>query len=169
MRLAVWSLIGSLALLTTTDDKNFGKCPISGKPAIKEQSVDYLGKKVYFCCENCPGSFDKVKHAYKANLQLLETKQMMQVGCPISGAKVNKDQMVDVEGQKIGFCCEKCKAKYDEADADGKAKILFSNLKRLTPFRPSARSQARQSNLIASPRPATTRRSTSAVAMQSSL
>src|SRR5687767_14544100 len=34
-------------------------CPVSGGAAKEESSLAYKGKKVYFCCNNCPKSFEK--------------------------------------------------------------------------------------------------------------
>ena len=34
-------------------------CPVSGKPINPEHFVEYKGKKVYFCCPNCPAAFEK--------------------------------------------------------------------------------------------------------------
>ncbi len=34
-------------------------CPVSGKAIKTDVSVEYKGKKVYFCCPNCPAAFNK--------------------------------------------------------------------------------------------------------------
>jgi len=42
-------------------DKGFTrqvKCPVSGKPINPTASVEYEGKKVYFCCPGCPAAFE---------------------------------------------------------------------------------------------------------------
>src|SRR5258708_4170404 len=81
------------------DDKEFkATCPVSGKPALQDKTVDYKGGKVYFCCGNCPGAFSKdvAKFATKANQQLAATGQAKEVKCPLSGAKLNPDTAVDV-------------------------------------------------------------------------
>jgi YHS domain-containing protein len=101
------------------------KCPLSGKPVKEDKTVDYKGAKVYFCCENCPKSFDKTKHATKANMQLVATKQAKQEKCPIAGKDVNKDATLKVEGVEVSFCCNNCKGKVDKATGDDKLDLVF--------------------------------------------
>ena len=141
---ARWILVtlGVALLLTTggltvaeneaSDNKFQATCPVSGKPAIETSVVELPkgGGKVYFCCENCPKAFanNPEKFETKVRRQLLETGQIAQVGCPISGRPVNEATMVEVGHAKVGFCCKDCLAKYNEADDDGKLKILFADL-----------------------------------------
>ena len=52
---------GKLKLVFADLDKGFTrqtKCPVSGKPINAEATVEYEGKKVYFCCPNCPAAFE---------------------------------------------------------------------------------------------------------------
>jgi YHS domain-containing protein len=44
------------------------KCPVSGKDINPEQSADYEGRKVYFCCPNCKAAFEKDPEKYAAKL-----------------------------------------------------------------------------------------------------
>lgn len=117
-----------------SDQEFQATCPVSGKPAI-ESSVVELPKnsgKVFFCCENCPKAFAKNPEKFEAKVrrQLLETGQIAQVGCPISGRPVDDETMVEVGHAKVGFCCKNCLAKYNAADDDGKLKIVFADLKK---------------------------------------
>lgn len=59
---------GDLAKGFTTQTK----CPVSGKPIDVKQTVDYQGKKVYFCCENCPAAFNKDPAKYASKLPQLQ-------------------------------------------------------------------------------------------------
>ena len=43
-------------------------CPVSGQAAKEESSIEYKGKKVYFCCGNCPAAFKKEPEKYLAKL-----------------------------------------------------------------------------------------------------
>jgi YHS domain-containing protein len=48
-----------------------------------------------------------------------EVKEVMaaaieQTSCPIMGNPINKDIFVEYEGKKVYFCCEGCKAKFEE-------------------------------------------------------
>jgi YHS domain-containing protein len=109
-------------------------CPVSGQPAIEASMVELPdgGGKVYFCCKNCPKAYkaDPEKYTLAVNRQLLETEQIVQVGCPISGGPVNEETLVEVGAAKAGFCCKNCLAKYNKADDDEKLKIMFANLEK---------------------------------------
>jgi YHS domain-containing protein len=114
----------------SSDEKFEATCPVSGKPAIEESFVELKdGGKVYFCCKNCPKAYEKdpEKFATKAHRQLVETGQIVQVACPLTGKSVNKDVTVEVGGEDIGLCCKNCLKKVDAADDDGKLKLVFSN------------------------------------------
>jgi YHS domain-containing protein len=116
------------------DTKFRATCPVSDHPA-KESSVVELpngGGKVYFCCDNCPKKFASHPELYetKVRRQLLETGQIAQVGCPISGRPVNDETLVEVGTAKVGFCCKGCLAKYNEADEEGKLTVVFANLEK---------------------------------------
>jgi YHS domain-containing protein len=109
-------------------------CPVSDHPAIESSVVELPngGGKVYFCCKNCPKAFakDPAKYEAKVRRQLLETGQIAQVGCPISGRPVNEETLVEVGNAKVGFCCKGCLAKYNEADDEGKLNVVFANLEK---------------------------------------
>ncbi len=105
-------------------------CPVSGKAAGESHMVTLKnGEKVYFCCDHCPEAFKKNPKKYELQVrrQLLETGQIKQVACPLTGKPVNKDTMVDVGATQVGFCCDKCQAKYNKASDQEKLKLLFSN------------------------------------------
>jgi len=140
-RLLLAALVGSALLLgqslvradkapdsKAAETKFEGKCPVSGKPCKEESSVDYHGKKVYFCCDNCPTAFkaDPKKFAAKAAVQLLGTKQITQVACPFTGKPINPEAKVDVGGVSVGFCCMNCKGKASKAD--DKVALVFGDI-----------------------------------------
>ncbi|MEX2113206.1 MAG: hypothetical protein WD845_08480 [Pirellulales bacterium] len=124
--------IAAVALLFTTtlraDDVEL-KCPLSGKPADATKTVEFNGGKVAFCCDNCPKAFAKApeKFAAKANLQLVQSKQLKQVACPLTGKPAAADKSVDVEGVKVGLCCGGCLAKAKKAQGDDLIALLFKN------------------------------------------
>jgi YHS domain-containing protein len=104
-------------------------CPVSGKAAGESHMVELKnGDKVYFCCDNCPNAFKKNPRKFdlQVHRQLLETGQIKQVACPLTGKPVNKETLVDVGKTQVGFCCEKCQAKYTAASDEEKLKLLFS-------------------------------------------
>lgn len=127
----VMASLAAVAMLTATlyaADKLDGiKCPVSGKAVKEDKTVDYKGGKVYFCCENCPKSFDAAKHGVKANAQLVATGQYTQKACPLSGGKLDTTTTVEVEGAKVNFCCNMCKGKVSKAEGAAKAELVFAD------------------------------------------
>lgn len=120
------------ASINLADDKEEGfkaTCPVSGKAAIKDSSVDYKGGKVYFCCEGCPDAFkgDTAKFAAKANMQLVQTKQAVQEKCPLSGQKLNEEKTVDVAGVKVTFCCGNCQGAVAKLKGDEQINKVFAD------------------------------------------
>ncbi|MGL4464656.1 MAG: hypothetical protein ACRC1K_21090 [Planctomycetia bacterium] len=105
-------------------------CPVSGNPATKEAVVDFEGKKVYFCCENCPAAFkkDEAKFTAKAHYQFAQTGEIKQVACPFSGSDLNADTKIKIKDVEVAFCCEKCQAKAKDA-ADPVA-LVFGDIKK---------------------------------------
>ncbi len=62
----------------------------------------------------------------KVMLQWLETGQITQVGCPMSGKKCNPEATVEVgAGAKVAFCCNGCKGKAAAAEGDDLLAMLF--------------------------------------------
>jgi YHS domain-containing protein len=43
-------------------------CPVMGGPVNKDIFVEYKGKKVYFCCEQCKAEFNKEPEKYLPKL-----------------------------------------------------------------------------------------------------
>jgi YHS domain-containing protein len=41
-------------------------CPVSGDPVDPTVYVDYKGKRVYFCCDDCPAKFKQAPEEYFA-------------------------------------------------------------------------------------------------------
>lgn len=124
---------GLVAAEKAGKEKEFkATCPVSSKPAIESSYVEENGKKVYFCCKNCPKAYakDPKKFANKTRKQLLETEQIVQVACPVSGQPIDEEAMVEYGDGKVGFCCEKCVAKFEKAGDDEKLKILFAELEK---------------------------------------
>src|SRR5580704_16258167 len=107
--LAVFAVALGLAaagVLSAADKEFKATCPVSGAPAKEANALDYKGKKVYFCCQNCPKKYaaDPEKFATKANFQLAQTGQVTQVACPLSGKPCNPDATTDVKGVAVAFC-----------------------------------------------------------------
>ncbi|MCX7421088.1 MAG: hypothetical protein NT013_16315 [Planctomycetia bacterium] len=112
------------------DKLNGAKCPVASTKAAKEDnSVEYRGAKVYFCCGGCPDAFakDKAKYTTKANHQLAVTGQAKQEKCPLTVGDLNKDATAEVNGVKVTFCCNNCKGKVEKAKDDEKIELVFAD------------------------------------------
>jgi YHS domain-containing protein len=121
--------VGRLAL---AEEKTEFKatCPMSGGPAKEDNFVEVSGKKVYFCCKNCPKAFEKDPKAVaaKVHYQWLETGQIAQVGCPMSGGPVKEGTEVALGNVKFGFCCNNCKGKFEKASDEEKLAMIFGKI-----------------------------------------
>ena len=99
-------------------------CPISGKAINKENYADHNGKRVYFCCANCPKKFEQSADAIIEKMEkdgiTLASAQKVQTACPVSGEEINKKIYADYESQRVYFCCPKC---VDKFKSDAKAYI----------------------------------------------
>jgi YHS domain-containing protein len=129
-------VVGGLTAAESGEAKKKFKatCPVSGKPAVEKSVVELPknGGKVYFCCDNCPKAFnnDPKKFDNQVRRQFLETGQVVQVACPVSGQPFDKEVTVEVGQAKVGFCCKNCLAKFEAADDDGRLKLVFANLEK---------------------------------------
>ena len=87
---------------------------------------------MYFCCQNCPKAYDAdpAKFTAKVHQQLLQTGQMTQVGCPFSGGAVKPETIIEVAGNKVGFCCNNCKGKVEKASDEERLAMVFGNIKK---------------------------------------
>ena len=106
------------------------KCPVTGKMVKADDWLAYDGAKVYFCCENCPKAFkkDPSKYAAKAHLQEVQTGQLKEVACPLTGKKLNPETAIDVGGVKVAFCCNNCKGKVQAASGDEQINLVFKDI-----------------------------------------
>jgi YHS domain-containing protein len=103
------------------------KCIISGQPVKADKTIDYKKGKVYFCCENCPKTFDAAKHGTKANHQLVLTGQFVQKACPLTGKDTDESTALKVNGVEVVFCCNNCKGAVSKAEADKQGEMVFAD------------------------------------------
>lgn len=108
-------------------------CPMSGAPAKAEKFATFGGGKVYFCCDNCLGKFNTMKA--KLNHQMVQTNQVKQVACPMSGRPVKDGQSVKVAGVNVGFCCGNCKGAAEKMETDAQILAFFNGKKFRTGFK----------------------------------
>ncbi|MGQ9915612.1 MAG: hypothetical protein ACUVQQ_14840 [Thermogutta sp.] len=105
-------------------------CPVMGGKVNPENSVEYKGGKISFCCADCIGEFKEhtAKYAAKANAQLVSTKQYVQKACPLSGHAVAEGKQAKVAGIAVGVCGDGCKGKIEgEENADARLALVFSD------------------------------------------
>lgn len=113
-----------------------GGCPLTGKAVIaRGGSTTYGGQKLGFCCPGCRGKFvknpekymkamraDPLAYAYdrpgptNAQMRVARTNLKTANGrCPVMGKLVvAKGGSVTYQGQRIGFCCPPCIAKFNK-------------------------------------------------------
>jgi YHS domain-containing protein len=85
-------------------------CPVSGKAADKSKTSEYA-KTVAFCCEKCKAKFDADPKSFVAKVASYDAKDAK---CPVSGKKVDEKVTSEYKAT-VGFCCAKCKGKFDAA------------------------------------------------------
>jgi YHS domain-containing protein len=122
----------ALVVSAAVKEPKDAKCPVSGKGCNPEKSADFAGGKVYFCCGNCAGAFEKdsAKFAAKAHQQMVSTGQLVQKGCPFSGGPVKDGTKIMIGDAEVGFCCPNCKGKVEKAAADEQVTMVFGKIEK---------------------------------------
>jgi YHS domain-containing protein len=140
LALAVAALVAANSL--RAEDQEIGKdvkCPVSGKAINPASFVEFNGGKVYLCCDGCPDAFkkDTAKYAAKANLQLVQTGQLEEVACPLTGKPLNPEAAVEINGVKVAFCCNGCKGKIAKMSPDEQVTTVFTDVSK--GYKPTAK------------------------------
>jgi len=95
----------ALILLLGADDKKEAKCPISGKPAKSDITLNVNGKAIAFCCDKCPAAYKK-----QINLSAEEATT-----CPLSGKPAKAETaIIEKTAEMVHFCCNNCPKKFAE-------------------------------------------------------
>ncbi len=106
---------------------NAPTCPVSGKPADLARKLATDDGAVYFCCGGCEKAYkaDPAKYADKVAEQrkALAAMDRVQVICPLSGKPANPKVFAEVNWEKVAFCCEGCKGKYEADPAKYQARL----------------------------------------------
>ncbi len=90
-------------------------CPVTGQPVKKDVFVEHNGRKVYFCCKDCPDVYEKNPEKYQGRLLSSYTYQTR---CPVMGGKIDPQAFVDLtNGHRVYFCCKGCDEKFLENPA----------------------------------------------------
>jgi YHS domain-containing protein len=98
-------------------------CPVAGGKINKDIFTAYQGKKVYFCCAGCMGTFKANPQKYLDKLPQFEKAQppvkaiaasagTEQKVCPIMGGGINKAVFTKYKGKKVYFCCAGCETPF---------------------------------------------------------
>ena len=126
--LAVLALVVANSL-RAADEKPALKCPVSGQATKADKTVAFNGGKVEFCCDKCPTAFNanSAKFAGKANLQLIQSGQLKQIKCPLTGRPMAADKSVEIAGVKVAVCCGNCLAKATKVSGDEQITLLLSD------------------------------------------
>jgi YHS domain-containing protein len=88
-------------------------CPVSGEEIDADQTVVHEGKTVGFCCEKCAKKFSAAPADFAAKVK---AERPANEKCPLSGEEVDVATVV-AHTEEVGFCCEKCQAKFKENPA----------------------------------------------------
>ena len=130
--LFVAMVCSTVAVSAAVKEPKDAKCPVSGKGCNPEKSADFAGGKVYFCCGNCAGAFEKdsAKFAAKAHQQMVSTGQLVQKGCPFSGGPVKDGTKIAIGDAEVGFCCPNCRGKVEKAAADEQVNLVFGKIEK---------------------------------------
>ncbi len=110
-------------------------CFLTDKPVDPAFSSVVDGVEVAFCCGDCKSKFDADPSKFAAQLAALKVAQEdspepdpepdpdqvvadpINKTCPVSGQPINEGFTSTFEDQTVGFCCDKCKAKFDKDPA----------------------------------------------------
>lgn len=106
------------------------RCPMMDEPIDFTAMTMTDDGPVYFCCVDCIEQFkaDPAKHAadVRAQREALAKRPRVQVACPLEGGPISEDAYTQVGGQKVYFCCENCKARYESDPAKYAGKLEAS-------------------------------------------
>jgi YHS domain-containing protein len=97
-------------------------CPVSGKLVDRTKTTVNEGKVVAFCCDDCKASFIKYPKPYLTKLAQFANPPPGNLGlakalnpkCPVSGKDVDPAKTSLHDGKVLAFCCDNCKAKFDQ-------------------------------------------------------
>jgi YHS domain-containing protein len=128
-------------------------CPVSGKPVDPTKTLVHEGKVIGFCCDMCPKAFQKDPAKFAANIKAdakpeekkpVEAKPAekkpeekkpeekkvaaapgtpVNAKCPVSEKDITPGFVSTLDGKTVGFCCDKCLAKFAKEPQKYAAKV----------------------------------------------
>lgn len=85
---------------------------------------------VFLGCPDCITKLKANPTKYAAKIahqrKVLATWPRIQVTCPVSGETIDKGVFIDHAGNKVYFCCERCKREFVQAPANYTGKLAAS-------------------------------------------
>lgn len=98
------------------------KCPISGQPIDAAFVTVVDEQSIAFCCANCKATFDADPESHLDQVEGFVRKDetpeeatlaTVNETCPFADKPIVADGITTYQGQRIGFCCANCKAKFE--------------------------------------------------------
>ncbi|MEM1226645.1 MAG: hypothetical protein AAGJ40_13170 [Planctomycetota bacterium] len=127
-------VVVATAQIAKADDSLDGlKCFIMVKRDVKGKKVmEYKGADLYLCCSSCVKRMTKTPEKYeaKANHQLVQTGQFVQMACPVSGEAISDSSPMLKIGLETGevavyFSSDEHKAKVASLEAEEQVETVF--------------------------------------------
>lgn len=85
------------------------KCPVSGDPVDPNKLADFIGSRIYFCCDMCPKDFKADPAKYLAKMKTVSTDQMH---CPVTGTAIDPRVSTQYQGKTVYFSSKDASAKF---------------------------------------------------------
>lgn len=98
------------------EEKNQTNCPVMGGKIDSTVFTDIQGQRVYHCCPMCSAKLKADPDTYfKKAAEEGIVFENIQTTCPVSGEELDdKTHVVDYEGRRLYFCCNKCIKTFNE-------------------------------------------------------
>jgi YHS domain-containing protein/mono/diheme cytochrome c family protein len=94
------------------------KCPLRPKKGVAPGKISvFEGQVIGFCCAKCKAKFDKNPAAVIGKVKKFKVAKgpVANAKCPVTNKAIDAGQTSNFRGRVIGFCCAKCKAKFDKS------------------------------------------------------
>ncbi len=102
-------------------------CPVSGHEVEEKTSfARYRGKRVYFCCSDCIGAFEKEPEKFAAKMKAqwaAEPAMRVQVKCPVTGQAPDYAVFHDAGDYDVYFANKDALAKFEKDEKAYAAKM----------------------------------------------
>lgn len=118
-------MLATLAKSGMTAQSTNTICPVSGEKLDDRENMVWVGNKSFaVCCKKCARKASGTPAVY---LDKLEGRSK-QTHCPVSGEKVDPKVSAEVDGYRIGACCERCVTKIQANPEKALAKLAANKV-----------------------------------------